>query len=108
MLSSSKDSFFTKRIKNEFDLPFFRTSSLNTVTAMLLFLLGSFALIIAFVETPSIQYYTGGVIIGLFMAGIFFTYGNSIRQARRLEEMQKEELKPATSPDAGSAEPSSH
>jgi hypothetical protein len=68
---------------------------LNTATAMLLFLLGSFALVIGFVRTPSIQYYTGGVIIGLFMAGLFFAWGNSIVQTRRLEQKLAEEQKTA-------------
>ena len=68
---------------------------LNTATAMLLFLLGSFALIIGFIRTPSIQYYTGGVVIGLFMAGLFFAYGNSIVQTRRLEQKLAEEQKNA-------------
>jgi len=58
---------------------------------MLLFLLGSFTLIIGFVRTPSIQYYTGGVVIGLFMAALFFAYGNSIRQTRQMEEKLKKE-----------------
>ncbi|HYB04152.1 MAG TPA: hypothetical protein VED17_06810 [Nitrososphaerales archaeon] len=78
---------------------------MNTLTAMLLFLAGSFALIIVFVKTPSIQYYTGGVVIALFMAGIFFAFGNSILQTQRLEEAQKEENKPATSADAASSSP---
>jgi len=75
---------------------------------MVLFLAGSFALIIAFVKTPSIQYYTGGVIIALFMAGIFFAFGNSILQTRRLDENQKEEPKPAASPDSASSPAASH
>jgi short-subunit dehydrogenase involved in D-alanine esterification of teichoic acids len=58
---------------------------------MVLFLLGSFALIIGFVSTPSIQYYTGGAVIGLFMAGLFYAYGNSILQTRRMEEKLKKE-----------------
>ena len=62
---------------------------------MLLFLLGSFALIIGFVRTPSIQYYTGGVVIGLFMAGLFYAYGNSIVQTRRMEEKLKKEQEDA-------------
>jgi len=75
---------------------------------MVLFLAGSFALIIAFVKTPSIQYYTGGVIIALFMAGIFFAFGNSILQTRRLDENQKDETKPAASPDSASSPAASH
>jgi hypothetical protein len=62
---------------------------------MILFLLGSFALIITFVRTPSIEYYTGGVIIALFMAGLFYAYANSIIQTRRLVEKQEQEKKAA-------------
>jgi hypothetical protein len=62
---------------------------LNTAAAMVLFLLGSFALMFAFVETPAIQYYTGGVIIALFIAGLIYAWGNSIIQTRRLEDELK-------------------
>jgi len=64
---------------------------------MLLFLAGSFALIIGFVKTPSIQFYTGGVVVGLFMLGLFFAFGNSILQTRRLEEQFKKEEQAAAS-----------
>ena len=67
---------------------------LNTAGALALFLLGSFALIFAFLETPAIQYYTGGVIIALFIAGLFYAWGNSIVQTRKLDEQLKN--KPAT------------
>jgi hypothetical protein len=84
---------------------------LNTATAILLFLLGSFALIIGFVRTPSIQYYTGGVVIALFMAGLFYAYGNSILQTRRMEEKLAEEQKKAavsnTQPSPAPAQPPS-
>ncbi len=69
---------------------------------MILFLLGSFALIIAFVETPSIQYYTGGVIIALFIAGLFYAWGNSIIQTRRLDEELKKNPAPASSTPSSS------
>jgi hypothetical protein len=70
---------------------------------MVLFLAGSFALIIGFVRTPSIEYYTGGVVVGLFMLGIFFTYGNSILQTRRLEEQfKKDEQAVASQPSSAS------
>lgn len=58
---------------------------------MLLFLAGSFALVIGFVKTPSIQYYTGGVVIALLMAGLFYAFGNSILQTQRLEDKLKKE-----------------
>jgi hypothetical protein len=59
---------------------------MNTLTALLLFLLGAFALIIGFIKTPSIQYYTGGVIIGLFIAGLLYAWANTIRQTRKLND----------------------
>jgi hypothetical protein len=59
---------------------------MNTLTALLLFLLGAFALIIGFIRTPAIQYYTGGVIIGLLIAGLLFAWGNTIRQTRKLSD----------------------
>ncbi len=75
---------------------------------MLVFLAGSFALIIIFVKTPAIEFYTGGVIIGLFMLGIFATAANAAIGARRLEEAEKKEAQPATTADATSpAAPSS-
>lgn len=76
---------------------------MNTATAMALFLLGSFALIVGFVRTPSIQYYTGGVVIGLFMAGLFYAYGNSILQTRRMEEKLKKEEEAASPPAQSSS-----
>ncbi|MDA4131030.1 MAG: hypothetical protein OK457_09690 [Thaumarchaeota archaeon] len=59
---------------------------MNTLTALLLFLVGAFALIIGFLSVPSIQYYTGGVIIGLFIAGLLYAWANTIRQTRKLGE----------------------
>ena len=64
---------------------------MNTLTAMLVFLAGSFALVIVFVKTPAIQYYTGGVVVGLFMLGIFLTAGNAMMETRRMEEKLKKE-----------------
>ncbi|MDA4112058.1 MAG: hypothetical protein OK439_05925 [Thaumarchaeota archaeon] len=69
---------------------------MNTATAILLFLLGSFALIIGFISVPSIQYYTGGVIIALFIAGLLYAWGNTIRQTRNVVEQKPEEPKPAS------------
>jgi hypothetical protein len=78
---------------------------LNTATAMVLFLLGSFALIIAFVRTPSIQYYTGGVVIALFMAGLFYAWGNSIIQTRKMEDKLAQEQKAAAQKNETSSSP---
>ena len=71
---------------------------MNTLTALLLFLVGAFALIIGFTETPSIQYYTGGVIIGLFIAGLLYAWANTIRQTRKLNEVvtESDQKAPAT------------
>jgi len=59
---------------------------LNTAGAIGLFLLGAFALIVAFLSFPSIEYYTGGAIIALFIAGLFYVWGNAIRQTRNIDE----------------------
>ena len=67
---------------------------MNTLTALLLFLVGAFALIIGFIKTPSIQYYTGGVIIGLFIAGLLYAWANAIRQTRKLDEVAPEQKAP--------------
>jgi hypothetical protein len=75
---------------------------------MLLFLVASFALIIGFLKTPSIEFYTGGVIIALFMAGLFFAWGNSILQTRKMDEKQKEEPKPAEASSSPPASPNEH
>jgi hypothetical protein len=71
---------------------------MNTLTAILLFLAGAFALIIGFIRTPALQYYTGGVIIGLFIAGLLFAWANTIRQTRKLNEVVPEKDQPATTP----------
>lgn len=72
---------------------------------MLLLLLGSFALIIGFVKTPSIQYYTGGAVVGLFMLGLFIIFGNAMMETRRMEEKLKKEEEAAKS--AAPAQPQS-
>lgn len=66
---------------------------MNTATGLVLFLLGAFALIIAALRVPSIQFYTGGIFIALFMFGAFYAWGNTIRQTRKLEQKEKEEQK---------------
>ncbi len=64
---------------------------LNTAAGFALYLVGAFALVIIAMETPSIQYYTGGIVIGLFIFGLFFAYVNAMRQTRRLVEKRPEE-----------------
>jgi hypothetical protein len=61
---------------------------MNTGIGLTLFFLGAFALIVAMVSIPSIQFYTGGAFVGLFMAGLFYAWGNAWRQTKRLEETQ--------------------
>jgi len=75
---------------------------MNTAMGMLLFLLGAFALIIGFTSVPSIQYYTGGVIIALLIAGVFYAWGNTIRQTRKLDQKKPEQEKNAPSMTAKS------
>jgi membrane protein implicated in regulation of membrane protease activity len=78
---------------------------LNTATAMLLFFLGSLALVIGFVRTPSIQFYTGGVVIALLIIGLLYIYGNSVRQTMRMEKQLKKEQEDAVA--AAKAAPTS-
>ncbi len=70
---------------------------MNTLTGLLLFLLGAFGLVILFMSFPQIQYYTGGAVIALFIAGLIYAWGNTIRQTRKLEETQKAAEKPVAS-----------
>lgn len=65
--------------------------------ALGLFFLGSFALIIGAISVPSIEFYTGGIVIALFIAGLFYSWFNSIRQGRKVG--QRAESRPET-PDA--------
>ena len=61
---------------------------MNPGIPLALFFLGAFALIVAMVSIPSAQFYTGGAFVGLFMAGLFYAWGNAWRQSKRLEETQ--------------------
>jgi hypothetical protein len=61
---------------------------LNTGIGLALFFLGGFALIVAMVRIPSVEFYTGGAFIALFIAGLFYTWGNAWRQSKRLDENQ--------------------
>ena len=49
-----------------------------------LFLAGAFALIVTALRTPAIEYYTGGIFVGLFIFGLFFAWANAIRQSKKL------------------------
>lgn len=64
---------------------------MNTATGLGLFLLGSFALVAAFVVTPAIKYYLGAVVIFLFMGGVFFILLNTIRQTNNMIKSPKPE-----------------
>ncbi|MHB1908526.1 MAG: hypothetical protein ACYCQJ_06600 [Nitrososphaerales archaeon] len=59
---------------------------MNTAIAVLLFFAASFALIYAAIMTPLIQFYTGGIVIALFMTGLFYAWLNAIRQGRKLSQ----------------------
>jgi Co/Zn/Cd efflux system component len=56
----------------------------NTLTALILFLLGSFAVIIGAISTPFLQYYTGGIVIALFIGGLFLAWGLTIIQTKKI------------------------
>jgi|GEM_PF-2667173 hypothetical protein len=59
---------------------------MNTAAAFGLFLLGSFALIFAALHSPSVQYYTGGIVIALFIAGLFLAFGLTIQQSKQIKD----------------------
>jgi hypothetical protein len=61
----------------------------NTAGALLLFLAGSFALIIVAVRTPAVEFYTGGIVIGLFIFGLFYAYWSAVRQGNKLVQSQR-------------------
>jgi cell division protein FtsI/penicillin-binding protein 2 len=61
---------------------------METAAGVALFFAGSFALIAAFLLTPRLEFYTGGVVILLFIIGLFYAWGNAIRQGRKLEQAQ--------------------
>jgi hypothetical protein len=60
------------------------TRKVNTAIALVLFLLGSFGVIIAAIRTPAVQYYTGGIVIALFVGGLFLAWGLTIVQTKKI------------------------
>ncbi|MDH2900339.1 MAG: hypothetical protein PXY39_05160 [archaeon] len=54
-----------------------------------LFLLGSFGLIVAALLIPQIEFYIGGIFILLFIVGVFYIWGNTIRQSRKLQQVHE-------------------
>lgn len=71
---------------------------MNTAGGLLLFLAGSFALVIATILISPLQYLTGAFVIFLFMAGLFYAWYNAIRQGNKISKEQRklEEEKPTT------------
>lgn len=59
---------------------------METAAGIALFLLGSFALILAALLIPQIEFYIGGIFILLFIVGLFYVWGNTTRQSRKLEQ----------------------
>jgi hypothetical protein len=70
---------------------------MNTAGGLLLFLAGSFALVIATILISPLQYLTGAFVIFLFMGGLFYAWYNTIRQGNKIskEQGRLEEEKPA-------------
>jgi len=62
---------------------------LNTASGFLLYLAGSFALVIATILIPALEYYTGAFVIFLFMGGLFYSWLNAIRQANKIPKEQQ-------------------
>jgi hypothetical protein len=68
------------------------------IGAILLWLLATFALIVVFVRTPTLQYYTGGVIIALFVASLIYIFGNAVRQGNKMKEKGTVQPPPSETP----------
>lgn len=63
---------------------------LNTAAGIGLFLLGSFVLLYTTIHIPSIEFYTGGIVIALFIFSLLFAYGNAIRQGNKISKDEAE------------------
>lgn len=70
---------------------------LNTAAGLGLFLLGSFALLYATTRFASVQYYTGGIVIALFISGLFYAFGNAIRQGNKVAKGESSTSQPENS-----------
>jgi FtsH-binding integral membrane protein len=66
---------------------------LNTAGAIGLFIVGSFALIIAFLRVPQLEFLIGGTVVALYMVGLFYAWANTIRQTRKMDEKEARERK---------------
>jgi hypothetical protein len=60
----------------------------NLITALILFFLGAFGLIVVAVRTPGIEFYTGGIFIALFIASLLYVLGNTIRQGNEMKDKE--------------------
>lgn len=69
----------------------------GTLLAMLIWLVATFGLIAWALNTPAIRFYTGGLIIALFIAALFYVFGNAIRQGNKLREKEPEPVPQSTS-----------
>ncbi|MGI0090949.1 MAG: hypothetical protein ACREBS_04505 [Nitrososphaerales archaeon] len=67
-------------------------------TNLILFLAGAFALIIAMLNIPAYTQYTGGLFIALFVAGLFLTFGNAIRQTQKMAKEQQQAAQEKSTP----------
>ena len=59
---------------------------MQTAAGIGIFLVGSFVLIVAALLIPQIEFYIGGIFILLFIVGLFYVWGNTIRQSKKLEQ----------------------
>ena len=66
---------------------------MNTASGFLLYLIGGFALVVATIKIPGLQYYTGAFVIFLFMGGLFFAWLNAIRQGNKIPDAPREQEK---------------
>ncbi len=73
---------------------------MNTAAGLGLFLLGSFALLYATTRFPSTQYYTGGIVIALFISGLFYAFANAIKQGNKAAKGER----PTSEPKQGAGQ----
>jgi hypothetical protein len=63
---------------------------MNTATGLLLFLAASFAMVVALIRTPALQFYVGAFVIFLFLGGIIYVWLNTVRQTSRMNNTAQE------------------
>ena len=65
---------------------------MNVATSFSLYLAGSFALIYPSLVNIVPRDYLGGLVIGLFIFGVLYAWGNTIYQTERMLRLEEREL----------------